>query len=83
MLQPTQPSAGKARLKRSLGLGLLVLYGVGVIIGAGIYVLTGQVAGAAGMAAALSFLLAAPHGHQLCGTFRAPSRGIGSGRLCA
>ncbi len=58
MQQPMQPSADKARLKRSLGLGLLVLYGVGVIIGAGIYVLTGQVAGAAGMGAPLSFLLA-------------------------
>lgn len=58
MQQPMQPSADKARLKRSLGLGLLVLYGVGIIIGAGIYVLTGQVAGAAGMGAPLSFLLA-------------------------
>ncbi len=58
MQQPGLPRAGKARLKRSLGLGILTLYGVGVIIGAGIYVLTGQVAGAAGMGAPLSFLLA-------------------------
>ena len=46
------------RLKRSLGLAVLTLYGVGIIIGAGIYVLTGQVAAAAGMGAPLSFLLA-------------------------
>jgi amino acid transporter len=58
MQQPGQPSAAKTGLKRSLGLGLLVLYGVGVIIGAGIYVLTGQVAAVAGMGAPLSFLLA-------------------------
>lgn len=58
MQQPGQPAAGNTRLKRSLGLGVLTLYGVGIIIGAGIYVLTGQVASAAGMGAPLSFLLA-------------------------
>ncbi|MGE0736013.1 MAG: APC family permease [Alphaproteobacteria bacterium] len=51
-----QPAAG---LRRTLGLGVLVLYGLGMIVGAGIYVLIGQVAGEAGMAAPLSFLLAA------------------------
>jgi len=45
-------------LKRSLGLGLLVLYGLGTIIGAGIYVLVGEVAAQAGMAAPLSFVIA-------------------------
>jgi APA family basic amino acid/polyamine antiporter len=46
-------------LRRRLGLPLLVLYGVGITIGAGIYVLIGAVAGHAGAAAPWSFLLAA------------------------
>ncbi len=46
-------------LRRRLGLPLLVLYGVGITIGAGIYVLIGAVAGHAGPYAAWSFLLAA------------------------
>ena len=48
-----------ARLKRRLGLPLLVLYGTGIAIGAGIYVLIGAVAGHAGVYAPWSFLLAA------------------------
>ena len=46
-------------LRRSLGLPLLVLYGVGITIGAGIYVLIGAVAGHAGRYAPWSFVLAA------------------------
>jgi amino acid transporter len=46
-------------LKRSLSLPLLTFYGLGTIIGAGIYVLIGVVAGKAGMFTPLSFLLAA------------------------
>ncbi len=46
-------------LKRSLSLPLIVLYGLGTTIGAGIYALTGEVAGDAGMAAPLSFVIAA------------------------
>ena len=46
-------------LKRRLGLPLLVLYGTGITIGAGIYVLIGAVAGHAGVYAPWSFLLAA------------------------
>ncbi|MCE9648327.1 MAG: amino acid permease [Parvibaculum sp.] len=46
-------------LRRSIGLVPFVLYGVGVTVGAGIYVLIGITAGLAGMAAPLSFLLAA------------------------
>jgi amino acid transporter len=46
-------------LRRRLGLPLLVLYGVGITIGAGIYVLIGAVAGHAGRYAPWSFLLAA------------------------
>lgn len=45
-------------LKRALGLWLLVFYGLGTIIGAGIYVLVGEVAGKAGMSAPIAFLLA-------------------------
>jgi amino acid transporter len=46
-------------LKRRLGLPLLVLYGVGITIGARIYVLIGAVAALAGRYAAWSFILAA------------------------
>ena len=46
-------------LKRTLTLGPVVLYGVGTILGAGIYVLIGEVAGVAGYWAPLSFLIAA------------------------
>jgi amino acid transporter len=46
-------------LARRIGLPLLTCYGLGTILGAGIYVLIGKVAGSAGMYAPLSFLLAA------------------------
>nr|WP_283843168.1 amino acid permease [Bradyrhizobium sp. 2S1] len=46
-------------LRRRLGLLLLVLYGTGITVGAGIYVLIGAVAGQAGVYAPWSFLLAA------------------------
>lgn len=46
-------------LKRALSLPMMVLYGLGTTIGAGIYALIGEVAGRAGMQAPLSFLLAA------------------------
>ena len=45
-------------LKRSLTLPLLTLYGLGNILGAGIYVLIGKVAGIAGLLTPLSFLIA-------------------------
>jgi APA family basic amino acid/polyamine antiporter len=50
----TQPT-----LKRGLSLTLLVLYGLGTTIGAGIYVLVGKVAGESGVFAPLSFMVAA------------------------
>jgi APA family basic amino acid/polyamine antiporter len=46
-------------LQRRLGLTLLVLYGTGITVGAGIYVLIGAVAGHAGIYAPWSFVLAA------------------------
>jgi amino acid transporter len=48
-----------AALRRRLGLPLLVLYGTGITVGAGIYVLIGAVAGYAGVYAPWSFVLAA------------------------
>jgi len=47
------------QLKRSIGFPLLTLYGLGTILGAGIYVLIGKVAALSGMYAPLSFLFAA------------------------
>jgi amino acid transporter len=46
-------------LKRTLTLGPVVLYGVGTVLGAGIYVLMGEVACVAGIWAPLSFGIAA------------------------
>ncbi len=51
--------SSKPALQRRLTLPLLSLYGIGVTIGAGIYVLVGKVAIGTGMHAPLSFLLAA------------------------
>lgn len=45
-------------LRRRVGLSLLILYGVGVMVGAGIYVLVGKVAGVAGVLTPLSFVVA-------------------------
>lgn len=47
------------RLARSLSLPLAVLFGLGVTIGAGIYVLIGAAAGRAGLQAPIAFVLAA------------------------
>jgi APA family basic amino acid/polyamine antiporter len=46
-------------LKRSLGLPLLVFYGLGVTVGAGIFALIGEILGLAGNFAPLSFVIAA------------------------
>lgn len=45
-------------LRRSVSLPLLIFYGLGNILGAGIYVLLGKVAGVAGYPAPLAFFLA-------------------------
>ncbi len=55
---PSEPSK-RTKLKRGLNLPLLTLYGLGVTIGAGIYVLVGATAAKAGLFAPVSFLLAA------------------------
>lgn len=51
--------ASAPALRRSITLIPFVFYGVGVTVGAGIYVLVGLTAGLAGMSAPLSFVLAA------------------------
>lgn len=51
-------TAYESSLRRSLSLPLVTFYGIGTILGAGIYVLVGKVAGYAGMYTLLSFLLA-------------------------
>lgn len=47
------------QLRRSIGLPLLTFYGLGTILGAGVYVLIGQVVARAGSLAPASFLVAA------------------------
>ena len=54
----SMPSSSTHELKRTLSLPLVTFYGIGTILGAGIYVLVGKVAGYAGMYALASFLLA-------------------------
>src|SRR3990172_8949405 len=51
--------AAKVELRRTLSFSLITFYGLGTILGAGIYVLVGKVAGVAGMHAPISFTLAA------------------------
>lgn len=53
-IAPDRPLA----LRRTLGFWLLFFYGIGIIVGAGIYVLVGSVAAKAGMAAPFAFLAA-------------------------
>jgi amino acid transporter len=54
--EPAAPA--HPQLKRGLSLPLLTLYGLGTTLGAGIYVLIGEVAGVAGMLAPISFIVA-------------------------
>ena len=59
-IRDTEAEAPEHRLRRELSALDLVVFGVGVIIGTGIFVLTGQVAkDTAGPAVAISFILAA------------------------
>lgn len=51
-------NAARPQLKRSLNLSLVTFYGIGTILGAGIFVLLGKVAGYAHMQTPLAFLLA-------------------------
>lgn len=58
-MDETASDTSTATLKRAITLPLLVFYGLGVTIGAGIYVLVGATAQQAGIYAPTSFLLAA------------------------
>lgn len=55
---PDLPGLAQPALRRTLGFWLLLFYGLGIIIGAGIYVLIGTVAAKAGMNAPLAFVAA-------------------------
>ena len=55
----TEARPPRTGLRRRLGFWLLAFYGLGNILGAGIYVLVGQVAGYAQLYAPLSFMAAA------------------------
>lgn len=55
----TNGAMQKTALRRSISLPLLIFYGLGNILGAGIYVLVGEVAGIAGLYAPFAFLMAA------------------------
>jgi len=59
ILSELSNDSGGPALRRSITTLPLALYGIGVTVGAGIYVLVGEVAANAGAAAPLSFLLAA------------------------
>ena len=58
-IDPGSGGTGRTGLRRSLGLVHVVLYGLGVTVGAGIYVLIAAAAARAGMHAPLAFVLAA------------------------
>ena len=54
----SEPTTCKPRLVRAMGFWMLTAYGVGDILGAGIYALIGEIADVAGSLSWLSFLLA-------------------------
>ena len=58
-LKPIQDATGHSELKRTMGRGALLFFGVGSIIGSGIFVILGVAIPKAGPAVLLSFLLAA------------------------
>jgi APA family basic amino acid/polyamine antiporter len=58
-MSTSNPSTNEPKgLKKRLGTTHILLYGVGTMLGAGIYVLVGKVAGYSGTSAPLSFLIA-------------------------
>lgn len=57
IIDPTSPT-GEPQLRRTIGLGQMVFYAAGSMLGAGIYGLVGKAAGELGSAVWLGFLLA-------------------------
>jgi APA family basic amino acid/polyamine antiporter len=57
--QDKQKKEHQPQLNRSIGLFQAIMYGIGLILGAGIYVIIGDVAGIAGNAMWISFIIAA------------------------
>ncbi len=58
-ISKSKKSEGSPRLEKNLGLFEMTMYGVGIILGAGIYALIGEGAGLAGNALWMSFAIAA------------------------
>lgn len=58
MTSQSAPPRSEDRLRRTLSLPLLVFYGLGVTVGAGIFALVGEILGSAGDQAPLAFLVA-------------------------
>lgn len=58
MTLPTDSGQSNTELRRTLSLPLLVFYGLGVTVGAGIFALVGEILGSAGDQAPLAFLVA-------------------------
>ena len=54
-----QPSNETPKLRKTLGTWQLIFYGIGTMLGAGIYVLVGKVSGASGMFTPVAFLVSA------------------------
>ena len=59
LLEPPGPASSEGQLGRTLGFWELLASGVGIIVGAGIYVLVGEATAQAGAAVWVSFVLAA------------------------
>lgn len=58
-LRPSGRHVGAPKLKREVGLLAATIYGIGIILGAGVYALVGVAAGTSGNAVWLAFLLSA------------------------
>jgi amino acid transporter len=68
------PGAGPESLRRVIGLPLLVFYGVGVTVGAGIFALIGEIIGIAGDLSPFVFLMAALLAGATAGSYAFLSR---------
>lgn len=58
-VEPSAKHGQRPQLRRVLSLPLITFYGLGTILGAGIYVLVGKIAGVAGLYTPVAFIIAA------------------------